>query len=61
MSVIIKGLEMPAKCAHCPMCYDFERGVFYCSAIDDAPTIENIFAGRPDYCPLEEIEDEYKH
>lgn len=58
MSVIIKGLEMPACCAHCPMCYDFDRDKYFCSALDDAPIVENITAGRPEYCPLEEVEDE---
>ena len=57
MSVIIKGLEMPARCAYCPMCYDYDRDRYFCSAIDDAPKIKDIWAGREDYCPLEEIEE----
>lgn len=59
MSVIIKGLEMPACCAHCPMCYDFDRDKYFCSALDDAPIMDGkeiLVGGRKDYCPLEEVE-----
>lgn len=57
MSVIIKGLEMPACCAHCPMCCDLDPNMQYCVALDDAPDIKDIWADRPEFCPLEEVED----
>ena len=60
MSVIIRGLDMPNRCADCPMCYDFDRYSYFCSALDDAPemNIEEILAeGRKDYCPLEEVKE----
>ena len=45
MSVIIKGIDMPEKCAWCPMCYDFDENSYGCTAIDDIPVIEDIFFG----------------
>lgn len=59
MSVMIRGLDMPNRCADCPMCYDFDRDKYFCSALDGAPEMdgEEILAkGRKDYCPLEEVE-----
>ena len=59
MSVIIKGLDMPEKCAWCPMCYDFDENSYFCSGVDNAPIIEDIMVSRPEYCPLKEVKDEF--
>ena len=61
MSVIIRGLDMPNRCANCPMClrFDFDIDKYFCSALDDAPEMnskEMLAEGRKDYCPLEEVE-----
>ena len=61
MSVIIRGLDMPNRCADCPMCYNFDvdRDKYFCSALDDAPIMDGkeiLAKGRKDYCPLEEVE-----
>lgn len=63
MSVIIKGFDMPEKCAWCSMCCYYNNGLqFFCAALDSAPDIEDIFVSRPEYCPLEEVKDEvYKN
>ena len=58
MSVIIRGLDMPNRCADCPMCYDFDIDKYFCSALDDAPEMDGkeiLAKGRKDYCPLEEV------
>ena len=60
MSVYIKGFEMPKACAWCPMCTDYSTMVFFCSALDEAPDIDDIFKDRPDFCPLVEINDNTK-
>ncbi len=55
MGIYIKNLEMPDCCAYCPMCNDDDSDKYWCSALDEAPDIYDIFGNRPDFCPLEEI------
>ena len=62
MGIYIKNLEMPDCCAYCPMCNDYDSDElapnhYWCSALDEAPDIYDIFGNRPDFCPLEEIDD----
>lgn len=58
MSVYIEGFEMPKACAWCPMCTEgATRMEFFCSALDEAPDVDDIFTDRPDFCPLVEVED----
>lgn len=54
MSVYIEGFEMPKACGWCPMCTEGVSMEFFCSALDEAPDIDNIFTDRPDFCPLRE-------
>lgn len=60
MSVIIRGLDMPNRCAECPLCYDFAEAEYFCAALDDAPEMnskEILAQGRQDYCPLEKVKE----
>lgn len=61
MSVIVKNMEMPEDCRDCPMeMYYMNCGETRCRAAnktleDNYKTIP--FDGRPDWCPLEEVEE----
>ena len=56
MSVIVKGLDMPPKCAYCPMCHGCEEHKHFCSAVEEAEDLTDIFTeGRPTFCPLVEV------
>ena len=53
MSVVIKGMKMPESC---PFCCCFNEECDSCNADDEfrfTPT-----SGRPDWCPLEEVNDD---
>lgn len=54
MSVIVKGVSMPAKCDDCPfLCNSggmWESGEDYCTAIPEQHNTPK--AGLPDWCPL---------
>ena len=60
MSIIVKGIKMPENCLKCPM----QFGGF-CSVqppeIDEArvaPTVDEAWEqGKPEWCPLTEIQD----
>jgi len=59
MSAIIKGMEIPVNCFNCSFCTtisDCLRIWVVCKAkdlaIDDQDAVK---AGRPDWCPLEEV------
>jgi len=53
VSILIKGVEMPVNCAGCPCANDESR---YChAAIKYIPML-----GRPDFCPLAEVEERKK-
>lgn len=57
MSVIIHGMNMPKRCADCPMCNDDNMGNFWCSALDSAPDMsweEMLNYNRKEFCPLRE-------
>lgn len=63
MSVIIKGLPMPASCSWCPLCFADCSDQFYCYGVKPfrklISTPENdLKYERADFCPLEEISDE---
>ena len=48
MSVLIKGMEMPTNCRHCPCADDGSR---YCKAANEyIPML-----GKPKFCPLIEV------
>ena len=54
MSVVIKGAKMPASCWQCDCCngefgYCQVNGISVCNIESDC---------RPDWCPLEEVNDE---
>ena len=50
MSILIKGAEMPVSCAGCPCANDESR---YCYAAGKyVPML-----GKPDFCPLAEVEE----
>jgi len=57
MSVIVKGVSMPAKCDDCPFqCNSggmWESGEDYCTAIPEQHNTPE--AGLPDWCPLIEL------
>lgn len=53
MSILIKGVEMPVSCAGCPCANDESR--FCHAAIKYIPML-----GRPDFCPLAEVEERKK-
>lgn len=52
MSVVVKGMKMPLGCWVCPCC---NRSNGYCQADYTSRRIESH---RPDWCPLEEVDDE---
>lgn len=61
MSVIIKDMKMPEDCRVCPMCgYECDIGrtrcIVTCRILAEhyAPI---PFDDRPDWCPLEEVEE----
>ena len=58
MSVIVEGLDMPTRCADCPMCYDYLDNNYFCAMWVEEDDIADIFGNRPSYCPLREIEGE---
>ena len=48
MSLLIKGMEMPTNCQHCPCEDDDSR---YCKAANEyIPML-----GKPKFCPLVEV------
>lgn len=60
MAVLIKGMEMPTRCGECPCAYSTE-GAYWdtCQAVDDQNDIEQFWkSGRPDWCPLVEVQED---
>ena len=60
MSIIVKGVDMPESCRDCPLnTYYLNNGETRCRATN-ATLAENYktisFDGRPECCPLVEIE-----
>ena len=51
MSILIKGMDMPTRCADCPMCYDFISCQLEGKAFGEIDCIEI----RADWCPLIEL------
>ena len=63
MSVLIKGMKMPKNCLRCPV----QFGGWCCAApaeVDDAkvaPTVDEAAKqGKPEWCPLVEVKENYK-
>ena len=52
MSVLIKGMEMPEKCADC-IFIDYFKGKWYCHTINDL--LETGSNERDNRCPLVEV------
>lgn len=60
MAIMIKGMEMPTRCGECPCVYSTE-GAYWdtCQAVDDQNDIEQFWkSGRPDWCPLVEVQED---
>ena len=58
MSVIIKGEDMPKRCADCTCCFtDESDSESFCSVHGD--DIPDIFNGRLDGCPLVELPEDH--
>ena len=61
MSIIIKGMEMPEDCRECPMLgYEPDIGRTRCTVACRilAEHYKSIpFDGRPEWCPLHEVEE----
>lgn len=58
MSVIIKGEDMPNRCADCTCCFsDDNDDRSFCSVYGD--DIPDIFNGRLDGCPLVELHEDH--
>ena len=59
MSVLIKGMEMPKDCLHCPFSYmssDCLKIWIICKVKDVSVTDgDAVKEGRPDWCPLVEV------
>ena len=51
MSILIKDMNMPTRCADCPMCYDFISCQLEGKAFGEIDCIEI----RADWCPLIEL------
>ena len=61
MSIIVHGLSLPPTCAACPMCHsdDFFRVFAECKG--DLNPIEVTWdKGRPEWCPMEEYNEDGK-
>ena len=54
MSVIVKGINMPASCYDCNF-WVSEEG--YCTASFYDVSLKEASEGRQDFCPLEEYEE----
>ena len=52
--IAIKGMEMPVDCFHC--CFEVNN---HCHVDVDIRRVEPI--GRPDWCPLVEIENVHEN
>ena len=52
MGVYIKGMEMPTRCADCPMCYDYIRCRLEGKDFGEIDCLEI----RADWCPLIELQ-----
>ena len=68
MSIIIKNLSKPEKCAYCPLGrYYFENGNLWCNALNkiiatipyEKRLLDSALSSieMPEYCPIEEIPD----
>lgn len=51
MSILVKGMGMPERCADCPMCYDFIR----CRLLEKSFKEFDCVEYRWEYCPLVEL------
>lgn len=51
MSILIKGMEMPTRCADCPMCYDYIR----CRLLQESFGEFDCVEYRWECCPLIEV------
>lgn len=59
MSIIIKGVRMPIRCFDCPMNVRIHNDTEWCcNFTGDTIDESQEFRRRPDWCPLEEAEDE---
>ena len=58
MSVILKGVNMPASCSACPLADEYTNSlckkIFFCKAADIKAEGTAAFEKRADGCPLEE-------
>lgn len=52
MTVLVKGMEMPGKCADCQF-IDYFKGQWYCHIINDC--LEAGMSKRDVRCPLTEV------
>lgn len=50
MSILIKGMEMPARCVDCRFCDEIDGT---CIALNDNSTA--CYTGKPKWCPLIEV------
>lgn len=61
MSIVVKGMEMPDDCRECPMeiYYSFcgETRCRVCNRILAKDYKSIPFDGRPDWCPMIEIQE----
>jgi len=66
MSIVIKNLSKPEKCAYCPLGrYYYENGNFWCNALNEIiatiPYEERLLDSAleqielPDFCPIVEM------
>lgn len=55
MSVVIKGEQMPDNCAYCSCC---NGDMGYCQVTGKDCFDNDYDYHRPDWCPLEEVDDD---
>lgn len=56
MAVLIPDMKMPEACCACPCNYDN-----ICAVNMQAPTFEEWYERRPDWCPLVEVPSRPKY